>query len=59
VLLDSSGKLTRIGDANRVRKWVEYNSEPKLTTTGQVDLEHKSFEHKPVHTDGVMAGRIS
>ena len=49
VLLDSNGKLTRIGDANRVRKWMEYNmevnSEPKTTTTGQ---------SKPV-----MAGRIS
>ena len=36
VLLDSNGKLTRIGDANRIRKWVEYNSELKPTTTGQV-----------------------
>ena len=26
VLLDSDGKFTRIGDANRVRKWVEYNA---------------------------------
>ncbi|MDR2219267.1 MAG: D-alanyl-D-alanine endopeptidase [Methylobacillus sp.] len=25
VLLDSNGKLTRIGDANRVRKWLESN----------------------------------
>lgn len=25
VLLDSVGKLSRIGDANRIRKWVEYN----------------------------------
>lgn len=25
VLLDSNGKFTRIGDANRVRKWVEHN----------------------------------
>jgi serine-type D-Ala-D-Ala endopeptidase (penicillin-binding protein 7) len=25
VLLDSDGKYTRIGDANRVRKWVEHN----------------------------------
>lgn len=25
VLLDSAGKMTRIGDANRVRKWVEKN----------------------------------
>jgi serine-type D-Ala-D-Ala endopeptidase (penicillin-binding protein 7) len=33
VLLDSSGKLTRIGDANRIRKWMEYNM--PTTTTGQ------------------------
>jgi len=25
VLLDSVGKLTRIGDANRIRKWIEHN----------------------------------
>ena len=59
VLLDSSGKLTRIGDANRVRKWVEYNIGPKMTTTGQVDLQHKSFDNKPVPTETVMTGRIS
>ena len=35
VLLDSNGKLTRIGDANRIRKWMEFNSEQKATTTGQ------------------------
>ena len=39
VLLDSNGKQTRIGDANRVRKWMEHNMdvnvEPKTTTTGQ------------------------
>jgi serine-type D-Ala-D-Ala endopeptidase (penicillin-binding protein 7) len=46
VLLDSSGKLSRIGDANRVRKWMEYNSEPTTTTTGQ-------------SPDEVLAGRIS
>ena len=34
VLLDSNGKLTRIGDANRIRKWMEYNM-PTPTTTGQ------------------------
>ena len=45
VLLDSYGKLTRIGDANRVRKWIEYNNEPKATTTGQ---------NQPV-----LSGRIS
>ncbi len=35
VLLDSNGKLSRIGDANRIRKWMEYNSESQPTTTGQ------------------------
>ena len=49
VLLDSIGKQTRIGDANRVRKWMEhnmeYNSEPKITTTGEAK--------------GVMSGKIS
>lgn len=25
VLLDSAGKYTRIGDANRIRKWIEHN----------------------------------
>ncbi len=47
VLLDSNGRLTRIGDANRVRKWMEYNSsEPTATTTGQLPNE-------------IMASRIS
>jgi serine-type D-Ala-D-Ala endopeptidase (penicillin-binding protein 7) len=46
VLLDSNGKLSRIGDANRVRKWMEYNTEPSTTTTGQSPNE-------------IMAGRIS
>ena len=54
VLLDSNGKMTRIGDANRVRKWMEFNSEPKMTTTGQVD----SLKLKPTANE-VMAGRIS
>ena len=34
VLLDSNGKLTRIGDANRIRKWMEYHTGVKSTTTG-------------------------
>ncbi len=46
VLLDSNGKLSRIGDANRIRKWVEYNSEPSTTATGQ---------SQPV----IMSGKIS
>jgi D-alanyl-D-alanine endopeptidase (penicillin-binding protein 7) len=28
VFLDSAGKLSRIGDAERVRKWVESNPAP-------------------------------
>ena len=46
VLLDSFGKLTRIGDANRIRKWMEYNS---TTTTGA----NTGAPHE------VMAGKIS
>ena len=45
VLLDSMGKLTRIGDANRIRKWMEYNVEPKPIDS--IDSEH------------VMTGKIS
>lgn len=30
VLLDSAGKLTRIGDANRIRKWIEHNDANSL-----------------------------
>ncbi|PKO47210.1 MAG: D-alanyl-D-alanine endopeptidase [Betaproteobacteria bacterium HGW-Betaproteobacteria-22] len=30
VLLDSAGKMTRIGDANRVRKWIERNDAAPL-----------------------------
>ncbi len=55
VLLDSSGKMTRIGDANRVRKWVEYNLELKPTTTGQAS----TFDMEPKQSNEVMAGRIS
>jgi D-alanyl-D-alanine endopeptidase (penicillin-binding protein 7) len=36
VLLDSDGKYSRIGDANRVRKWVERNTEPKPTQDADV-----------------------
>ena len=46
VLLDSNGKFTRIGDANRIRKWIEYNNEVLPTTTGQSPSE-------------IMAGSIS
>ncbi|MGQ0443223.1 MAG: D-alanyl-D-alanine endopeptidase [Methylophilaceae bacterium] len=49
VLLDSSGKLTRIGDANRVRKWMEYNIDIK-TTTGQTNTGDPTL---------VMTGSIS
>lgn len=30
VLLDSAGKQSRIGDANRIRKWIEYNDNGSL-----------------------------
>ncbi|MDZ4212399.1 MAG: D-alanyl-D-alanine endopeptidase, partial [Methylotenera sp.] len=30
VLLNSSGKLSRIGDANRIRKWIEHNDAGSL-----------------------------
>ena len=30
VLLDSAGKQTRIGDANRIRKWIEHNDAKSL-----------------------------
>lgn len=59
VLLDSTGKLTRIGDANRVRKWVEHNTEPKLTTTGQVDLQHETFKPKSRSSHVAMAAKVS
>ena len=35
VLLNSNGKSTRIGDANRIRKWVEYHTVSKPTTSGE------------------------
>ena len=54
VLLDSNGKMTRIGDANRVRKWMEYNSESNVTTTGQVD----ALKLKPPPNEE-RVGRIS
>jgi serine-type D-Ala-D-Ala endopeptidase (penicillin-binding protein 7) len=34
VLLDSWGKFTRIGDANRIRRWVESASLPQRPTAG-------------------------
>jgi D-alanyl-D-alanine endopeptidase (penicillin-binding protein 7) len=33
VLLDSAGKLTRIGDANRIRRWIEHASLAQGQTT--------------------------
>ncbi|MDO8962632.1 MAG: serine hydrolase [Methylophilus sp.] len=47
VLLDSNGKYSRIGDANRVRKWIEHNTDPKPIndiddvpiTLGQTEME--------------------
>jgi D-alanyl-D-alanine endopeptidase (penicillin-binding protein 7) len=36
VFLDSSGRYNRIGDANRVRKWMEYNSAIE-TANGKIE----------------------
>jgi D-alanyl-D-alanine endopeptidase (penicillin-binding protein 7) len=36
VFLDSSGRYNRIGDANRVRKWMEYNNAIE-TANGKID----------------------
>ena len=33
VLLDSWGKNTRIGDANRIKKWMEKNNRLKLRSS--------------------------
>jgi D-alanyl-D-alanine endopeptidase (penicillin-binding protein 7) len=30
VLLNSVGKMSRIGDANRIRKWIEHNEMASL-----------------------------
>ena len=46
VLLDSNGKMTRIGDAKRIRKWIEYNNEAAPNATEQLP-------------DEIVAGRIS
>lgn len=54
VLLDSIGKQTRIGDANRVRKWMEYNYSAPIptpeTTLGQIEKTQieKSRVEKPL-----------
>ena len=40
VLLDSNGKLTRLGDANRIRKWMEYHTVAKpMITIDEIELE--------------------
>jgi serine-type D-Ala-D-Ala endopeptidase (penicillin-binding protein 7) len=48
VLLDSNGKLTRIGDANRVRKWMEYNAEPYNATPQELPETTTGSIAKPV-----------
>jgi D-alanyl-D-alanine endopeptidase (penicillin-binding protein 7) len=39
VLLDSAGKLTRVGDANRIRRWMETTLAPQ-----GVRAQRASFE---------------
>ena len=38
VLLDSVGKLTRIGDAKRIKKWVEHNYNPMSASAADGDI---------------------
>jgi D-alanyl-D-alanine endopeptidase (penicillin-binding protein 7) len=38
VFLDSAGKLSRIADAQRVRRWVESSSSSAALTHGKADL---------------------
>ena len=45
VLLNSNGKFTRIGDAIRIRKWMESHAESKPTTSSE--------------TDAMMSGTVS
>ena len=33
VLLDSVGKMTRVGDANRIKRWVEAKAPQRLPTS--------------------------
>jgi D-alanyl-D-alanine endopeptidase (penicillin-binding protein 7) len=40
VFLDSAGKLSRIGDAERVRKWVEANHSPVVRPAPLASREH-------------------
>jgi D-alanyl-D-alanine endopeptidase (penicillin-binding protein 7) len=37
VLLDSVGKFTRIGDANRIRKWFEFNHPANTASTNTIN----------------------
>lgn len=37
VLLDSVGKLTRIGDAKRIKKWMEHNNHPTTVSAHEGD----------------------
>ena len=55
VFLDSVGKYTRIGDANRLRKWMEHHFEQKATTTG----EATTVLPRTGTSTTVMAGKVS
>ncbi|MFZ4535116.1 D-alanyl-D-alanine endopeptidase [Propionivibrio sp.] len=46
VLLDSSGKQTRVGDANRIKRWMEY------TQASRKLLTHASLAKEAVHVPG-------
>ena len=43
VLLDSWGKLTRIGDANRIKRWLEANARLRSAGMHKAAQENGSF----------------
>jgi serine-type D-Ala-D-Ala endopeptidase (penicillin-binding protein 7) len=47
VLLDSVGKYTRFGDANRIKKWVE--SRPNLIEATHVGVPQPTVGTEPIH----------
>ncbi len=47
VLLDSAGKLTRVGDANRIKRWMENIHAMRKTPT-----QASTVSYEPVHTPG-------
>jgi D-alanyl-D-alanine carboxypeptidase len=64
VLMDSNGKYTRIGDANRVKKWLESAVQSFTLSENQVHpLKEKAgrpflFSYHPGRSTGVLTGSL-